>query len=157
MFLYFWELFSFFSWDLYKYFLYYYTKKRSQHVLLCQCYFGVFFGLLGVMFLFFFRTVCFLMKFCTFNLDNTLMISSVKQNPIGYFFRFLGAILGMFLYFLQAVQDFFMKFCTDILAITLIVKSKNIYGMYFVAYFLGSFLVIFEPILGVFLHFFVLN
>ena len=55
-------------------------------------HFVVFFGLSCSHFLYFLRTVQFLMKFCTYVLDNTLMVARLK-NLWGYC-HLLGAILS---------------------------------------------------------------
>ena len=53
-------------------------KKVSQKVLLSWKPFGVFFGLSVSICLYLMRIVSFLMRFCTFSLDNTLMPFTLK-------------------------------------------------------------------------------
>ena len=95
------------------------------------CYFWFIFGY----FLFFLRTICFLMRFCTYILDNTLMMPRIK-NYMGllpfaggyFFFLVVGGGEGEehFCYlplFLQSSSIFFAKFSIDSFAINLTITQ----------------------------------
>ena len=110
-----------------------------QHFLLYWRPFGVFFGLFCGIFLYFLRTFSFLMKFCTYILDNTLIYSNGCQTKklwgyyplpgafeIFFFWRGgTGYIFSIFLYSLRKFRYVFMNFCKDIFAITLTIAKIN--------------------------------
>ena len=119
---------------------------------------GIFLLSFGGLFLFF-LSVCFLMKFCTDNLDNSLMIIKLIKIlwDLALCCRHFGIIWGYFKVcfsiYCNMFNISFMKFCTDILAITLMVKEdkRNIKPVFFSW---GPFWSIFEPIFDMFFHVF---
>ena len=88
-----------------------------------------------VFILYFLRTIWFLMKFCKYIIDNTLMVVRIKDfmgwefcSLLGlfwaFFFRERGQIFSIFLYFLRKFWYAFMKFCKNIFGITLTITQK---------------------------------
>ena len=108
----------------------------------------VFFSLSCGIFLYFLRTVWFLLKICTYILDNTLMIVRLKifigVLPFAWCWFWVcfflgggegGYIFSTFLYFLKKnwyVSWNFMKFCVNILGITVAIKHKIIWHVAFI-------------------------
>ena len=125
-----WELFNFFSKFNANVFCIILRLKKVQSMCPTAVTLGIFLLSFGGLFLFF-LSVCFLMKFCTDDLDNSLMIIKLIKIlwDLALCCRHFGIIWGYFKVCFSIYCDMFnisfMKFCTDILAITLMVKEDK--------------------------------
>ena len=135
----FWGSFRWCYWELLKPFfikfckdVFYISALKHFHKSFPGGHFGVFFGLFFGIYLYFLKTVRFLMKFYVYIIGNKTKklwrgYCSLRGAILSFVFvggGGRGLISSIFLYFLRKCWNIFIKFCKDPLGITLAITQN---------------------------------